>query len=76
MKGWQKSSYLIDVKAGDRVSFCQCGKSSNPPYCDGSHAGTGDQPCVETFDRDRTVIICGCLESCKKPYCDGSHSRL
>ena len=76
MKGWQKSSYLVEVKAGDRLTICQCGKSSNPPYCDGSHKGTEDSPHIETFDQDKTVLICGCLESGRKPFCDGTHSRL
>lgn len=29
----------IKMKMANMVSFCTCGKSSNQPYCDGSHHG-------------------------------------
>lgn len=70
---WQNHPYRIEVKAGEKKAFCRCGKTKNPPYCDGSHKGTDVEPYRVTFDQDKKVAICGCGKSAKMPYCDGSH---
>lgn len=75
MSEWKKSAYMLDLKAGERVLICNCGESKKPPYCDGSHAGTGCGPEIVVPDEDRTVFVCGCRKSAKLPFCDGSHSR-
>ena len=36
--------YVIDVAAGETKYICQCGKTSTPPYCDGSHQGSDYEP--------------------------------
>jgi len=36
----QKSTYIVDEKAGKKAFFT-CGLSSKNPYCDGSHKVTG-----------------------------------
>lgn len=66
--------YKIEVKAGEKKSFCHCGQTKNPPYCDGSHKGTGVEPFRVTFEKDQKVSICGCGQSKNMPYCDGSHA--
>lgn len=76
MTGWQNSPFAIDVKQGDKLALCMCGKSANGPYCDGTHKDTKITPNVVTFDEDKTIYICGCAQSAKRPYCDGSHSKL
>lgn len=76
MPKWQDTPFRIEVKANDKISFCQCGKTQNPPYCDGSHAGSGIKPFRETFEEDKVIFICGCGNSKGKPYCDGSHKKL
>ncbi len=73
---WQDHSYKIPVKAGEKKSFCSCGKTKNPPYCDGSHKGCGAEPYRVTFEEDKVVSICGCGLSKNMPYCDGSHKCL
>lgn len=70
---WQDHPYRIDVKEGEKKSFCSCGKTSNPPYCDGAHKETGKTPYRITFEKDQKVSICGCGQSKNMPYCDGSH---
>ena len=75
MDGWQKTPFKIDVKKGDQIAFCSCGKSKNGPKCDGSHKGTGKSPIIEKFEEDKTIYACGCLSSAKYPFCDGTHSK-
>ncbi len=73
---WQEKSFKIEVKAGDKKSFCSCGRTANPPFCDGSHKTSQDVPYRESFDKDQIISICGCGKSKKMPYCDGSHRCL
>ena len=40
----QKKPYNVDVKAGREYHWCACGKSTNQPFCDGSHMGTEFKP--------------------------------
>jgi len=75
MTAWQDHPFMLEVKAGETKAFCMCGQSSNGPFCDGSHAGSGTRPQVVTFDEDKTIAFCGCQKSANRPYCDGSHNR-
>ena len=47
--------HVLDLSKGDTVYICQCGKTSSPPYCDGSHQG----PNISI------VILHRCLGACK-----------
>jgi len=72
----QKSPYVIEVEAG-RYAWCSCGHSSNQPYCDGSHKGTGMTPIVEVVEEKKRVAWCGCKHNTNgTPFCDGSHKQL
>ena len=33
----QKSPFAVEVEEGKTYYWCQCGKSNNQPFCDGSH---------------------------------------
>ena len=33
-------NYAVEVEEGKTYYWCQCGESSNQPFCDGSHAKT------------------------------------
>ena len=56
--------------------WCQCGESSNQPFCDGSHAGTGFTPMMVEITEKKTVALCQCKQTNNAPMCDGSHSSL
>ncbi|WP_317057086.1 CDGSH iron-sulfur domain-containing protein [Roseovarius rhodophyticola] len=72
----QKSPYPVDVEAGKNYFWCACGKSSNQPFCDGSHKDTDFTPLKYTAEKDGKVFFCGCKATGKSPMCDGSHSKL
>jgi CDGSH iron-sulfur domain-containing protein 3 len=69
-------SIKVEVKAGQKYSWCACGLSDNQPFCDGSHAGTGFAPVTYTADEDKLVGFCGCKHTATSPLCDGAHKQL
>ncbi len=71
----QKAPYVMEVKAGTYF-WCACGKSSNQPFCNGSHKGSEFTPVKAVFEADRKVAFCGCKHSGNPPFCDGSHAKL
>ena len=71
----QKSPYIMDVEPGN-YAWCSCGLSTNQPYCNGSHKGTGFSPIVEKVTEAKKVAWCGCKNSGNSPFCDGSHNKL
>ena len=56
--------------------WCRCGRSSNQPYCDGSHSVTSFTPMEFTIEEKRRVALCQCKHTANGPFCDGSHKRL
>lgn len=72
----QKSPFAVEVEEGKTYFWCQCGKSSNQPFCDGSHQGSSFNPVPFTADQNKTVYLCGCKQTANKPFCDGSHTKL
>jgi len=56
--------------------WCACGKSTNQPFCDGSHAEGDIVPQPFTIAETKTVALCQCKKSKNPPYCDGSHKDL
>jgi len=71
----QKAPYAVEVKPGE-YHWCACGRSKSQPFCDGSHAGTGQGPVRFTAAEAKTVYLCGCKQSKKEPFCDGTHKTL
>ena len=71
----RKQPYVIQEKPGKKA-YCACGLTGNPPYCDGSHKGTGKQPFIVNIEEPKTVAICGCGKSGNLPSCDGTHTKL
>ncbi len=71
----QKSPFVLTMKSG-KYYWCACGKSSNQPFCDGSHKGTEFSPLMEEITEEKKVAWCGCKHSNTKPFCDGTHRNL
>lgn len=67
--------YVLDVEAGTYY-WCACGKSSNQPFCDGSHKGTEFVPTKVEITEAKKVAFCGCKHSANGAFCDGSHNKL
>ena len=65
--------YVVDVSANETKYICQCGKTSTPPYCDGTHQGSDVEPLAYIANIDEQLYICSCGKSAGKPFCDGSH---
>ena len=65
----------VTLEAGDYY-WCSCGKSSNQPWCDGSHKGTSFKPVGMKVEEDSEAHMCLCKHTKNPGYCDGSHAKL
>jgi len=72
----QKSPYAVQLEAGKTYAWCACGRSSNQPFCDGSHQGTGIGPKVFKAEETKTAYLCGCKQTDSPAFCDGAHTKL
>ena len=72
----QKAPYGVDVEAGRKYFWCACGKSSNQPFCDGSHEGTEFLPVKFEATESKKVFFCGCKHTGTPVMCDGTHNGL
>ena len=63
---------------GGKYAWCTCGRSKNPPFCDGSHAQIPGHPGPLVFEatEEKTAYLCNCKATKNPPYCDGSHTKL
>ncbi len=66
----------VQLSAGEEYQFCACGRSSNQPFCDGSHAGTGFTPRAFVVDESQEATLCACKHTGNAPFCDGTHARF
>lgn len=48
--------YIVDEEEfeeqGGRIAICQCGLSSNKPFCDGSHQSCADEDEATIYEYD------------------------
>lgn len=72
---YDRAPVELELEPGE-YWWCACGRSMTPPFCDGSHDGTGIEPMPFTLAEKQTVWLCNCKHSQTPPFCDGSHSSL
>jgi CDGSH-type Zn-finger protein len=72
----QKAPYAADVEKGKKYAWCSCGRSTNQPFCDGSHKGSDFSPVVWDAAESGKVYFCGCKKTLKTPMCDGTHKSI
>ena len=66
----------VELKAGETVWWCTCGRSKSQPFCDGSHKGSDFTPLKFTAEKDDKFFFCQCKLSGNPPLCDGSHKTI
>ncbi|UUM33032.1 glutamate synthase-related protein [Vibrio japonicus] len=66
----------VALKQGEEYYFCACGRSSNQPFCDGSHKGTGLKPKRFVAEESGDAYLCRCKHTQNPPYCDGTHKQF
>ena len=66
----------VELKAGETVWWCTCGRSKSQPFCDGSHKGSEFTPLKFTAEKDEKYFFCQCKRSGNPPLCDGSHKAI
>lgn len=71
-----KTPAKVALKKGETYNWCSCGRSSNQPFCDGSHRGTEFTPLQFETEEDGDAFLCQCKRTANAPYCDGTHARL
>ena len=66
----------VEVEEGKMYWWCTCGRSTNQPFCDGTHKGSEFTPVKFTAEKDGMVALCGCRATGNAPMCDGTHRSL
>ena len=60
----QNAPYAVECEAGKTYFWCACGKSTNQPFCDGSHKGTEFTPVAfKAEDSKKMYFFCGCKKN-------------
>ena len=72
----QKGPYKVEVEASKSYYWCACGRSTNQPFCDGSHKGSEFTPVKFEATESKTLFFCGCKHTHTPVLCDGTHHKL
>ena len=65
---------LVTLEPGP-FAWCACGKSSNQPFCDGTHNGTQFKPVLFKIAEKREAWLCNCKHTKNSPFCDETHKE-
>lgn len=65
---------LVTLEPGP-FAWCSCGKSSNQPFCDGTHRGTKFTPVLFKIAEKRDAWICQCKNFKSAPFGEGTHQE-
>jgi len=71
-----KQPMPIELEAGKTYFWCACGKSSNQPFCDGSHKGGPFTPVKFVAEESKRAFMCMCKQTNNPGFCDGTHKHL
>lgn len=71
-----KKPAKVELEQGESYTWCRCGRSSNQPFCDGSHKGTGITPINFKAESSGDAWLCQCKATGDAPFCDGTHKKL
>jgi len=77
----------VMVEAGKTYSWCTCGLTDKPPFCDASHKAcwtTDEEGNMQmhfkslkfTPEESGEVWLCNCKQTSTPPYCDGTHHEV
>ncbi len=66
----------VELEEGKEYFYCACGRSSDQPFCDGSHEGSGFTPLSFVAEKSGKALLCRCKQTATPPYCDGAHARV
>jgi CDGSH-type Zn-finger protein len=66
----------VELTEGEDYFYCTCGKSSNQPFCDGSHKGSEFKPKKFKATETGSAFLCQCKQSKNAPFCDGTHKSI
>jgi CDGSH iron-sulfur domain-containing protein 3 len=69
-----KKPTVLELESGTYY-WCSCGHSSNQPFCNGAHKGTGFVPNKFELTEKKKVALCLCKHTNNVPFCDGSHHQ-
>lgn len=71
------SPIKVSLEKGKKYAWCSCGLSSNQPYCDGAHKGSGFTPKVFVAEESKDVHFCTCKQTDREMgLCNGAHKSL
>ncbi len=70
------SPKMVQLESGKTYAWCACGRSSNQPWCDGSHQVTSITPTVFVADKTEARALCMCKQTKTPPFCDGTHMSV
>lgn len=68
-----KEPLTVQLEKGEKYLWCQCGKSKNQPFCDGSHHGSKSKPLLFEARKTGNARLCNCKITKSGPFCDDSH---